>query len=160
MADIAWPSTLPLSQRADFGCEPQDSKARTDMEGGNVRVRSQWEEESANYSVSWLMAENQLQIFKAFYRWKLVNGANWFNLEIQDGADLVSVEARFVGAPKYKLTGNRLWTVSATLEVDEQPIMAEDVYDVLATYDPNDLVAADAALHPLIHAGLPGSVAW
>lgn len=160
MADITWPATLPRAQRVNYGFDPQDSKVRTEMEGGNVLVRSQWEEESAQYHVSWLLAGSQLAIFKAFYRHKLHNGVDWFDCEILDGADILVAEMRFVGAPKYQLGNGNLWTVSATLEVDEQPIMAEDVYDVLATYDPDDLVAADAALHPLIHAGLPGSLAW
>lgn len=116
----AWPSTLPPPLASGYSLKPVDATVRTDMEAGAARVRRRTNARNDRLSVSWVMTDAQLAIFRAWFdnAAEAAGGAAWFSTSLAIGTTgIVALEARFAGPWQAALLGGLNWSVSAELEV-------------------------------------------
>jgi hypothetical protein len=117
----AWPSTLPSPLANGYSIKPVDQSIRTNMEVGAARVRRRTFSRNDKVPVSWLLTDDQMAIFRAWFEngsTGASGGASWFSTSLSMGTGGMSaVTARFVGP----FTANRLdrsnWAVSGELEI-------------------------------------------
>ncbi|OAN64793.1 hypothetical protein [Magnetospirillum moscoviense] len=163
---VSWPDTLPLPTFDGYGIEPQDGVLRTEMEAGPARQRRRHTQTPSRIPVRWRFTQWQFGIFEAWYKWKGLEGATWFAMDLLGGLGVVTHEARFVGAGSspYKATPRRggqgaIWIVTTTLEIRERPVLTEAALDIVLAEDVAGLLATVNSLHTTIHTSLP-STAW
>jgi hypothetical protein len=115
-----WPSTLPIPLLAGYELETTDPTRRTDMESGAARVRRTNTGSPDNITLTLLLTEDEMAIFRAFWvdEWK--EGAAWVYFPVKDGmaAGVANKECR----PKkgsFKATPIKLtsWHVQIEIEV-------------------------------------------
>lgn len=115
-----WPSTLPIPQMAGYDVEATDPTARTDMDSGPARVRRRFTAAPDKVSLSFIMDEAQMIIFRAFWETDFLSGAAWVYMPIRDGiaAGMSSKECR-PSAGKFKASpvSSSHWNVSFDVEV-------------------------------------------
>lgn len=71
--------------------------------------------------VRWVLSEFQWAIFQSWFEHKIDNGADWFTIDLILEGTLAAYTARFVdGAYRWQCTDG-VWTVEASLEVEEVP---------------------------------------
>jgi hypothetical protein len=153
--DLDWPEQLPLPSISNYGIEPQEGVARTDMEVGPARQRRRWTVTPTEFPVEWHLTLEELALFEAWYRFYGQEGAAWFNITLLGGLGLVTHEARFRGQYKAKAASARWWVVSARLEVRDRPTLDEAALAIALTNDVAQLFSWISALHHLVHAELP-----
>lgn len=121
MATIDFPEGLPLPLRNGYDTNHVSPLMRTEMQTGRARQRRRYTSVPTMASVSWIMTEQQAQLFEAFFRWTLVDGTEWFNVTLCTPLGLKPYEARF--AEMYNgptLTGRNHWTFTAELEIKDR----------------------------------------
>ena len=126
MATIDFPAGLPLPLRNGYDTNHVSPMMRTEMQAGRARQRRRYTSVPTMVSVSWIMTDQQAQLFEGFFRWTLVDGTEWFNLTLLTPMGLKPYEARF--AEMYNgptLTGRDLWTFTAELEIKDRQTIAD-----------------------------------
>jgi len=100
------------------------------MDGGKIRQRNRFSEESSFYEVGWDMEDDQRALFKGILKNKLSNGSDFFNITLPINEGLQLVKARFIGGSyNEQYHGVLNWRISATLECFEVPTWSEEVVD-------------------------------
>ena len=125
MATIDYPVGLPMPLRNGYDTNHVSPMMRTEMQTGRARQRRRYTSVPTMASVSWIMTEKQAQLFEGFFRWTLLDGTEWFNLDLLTPLGLKPYEVRF--AEMYNgptLTGRDLWTFTAELEIKERQTIA------------------------------------
>lgn len=131
----SWPITLP-NPSGVFTLSPQDQTVRTDMDGGNAKVRRRSRARNDNLATSWVMTDAQTTIFKDWFDSKIgtiyestdtniingtdgINGgAEWFNVSLPLGSTIpTAVQARFKASYVIDHIGGTFWKVTGTLEI-------------------------------------------
>lgn len=134
MADIDYPTGLPLPLRNGYDINHVSPLMRSDLQSGRARQRRRYTSVPSMASVSWNMSQQQAQLFEAWFRWELVDGSEWFNAEIRTPLGLQSYECRF--ADMYsgpQLVGVDRWVFQAMLEIRERQTLA-DGYELLPSF--------------------------
>lgn len=162
---VSWPADrLPLPTFDGYGVQPLDAALRTDMESGPARQRLIYTAVPERIAVRWRFSDWQYAIFRAWYRHKAKQGAEWFSIDLLNALGIAAHEARFVGrgAAPYDAKPRRGtgWIVTSTLEVRKSPDLTEEALDLALVEDIEDLLAAMAAFNATIHVSLPGSGGW
>lgn len=117
-----YPDTLPLPEVEGYGIQPQAAFIRTDMDQGPARQRRRFTTAPTHYPVKWIMTEEQMELFEAWYEGAADAGAAWFTVQLRNGRGLQQVEARFMQPWQAGLLGGWHYEVSATLEVRNRPL--------------------------------------
>lgn len=126
MATIDFPVGLPMPLRNGYDTNHVSPMMRTEMQTGRARQRRRYTSVPTMASVSWIMTQQQAQLFEGFFRWTLADGAEWFNVTLSTPLGLMAYEARF--AEMYngpQLTGRDMWTFTAELEIKERQTIAD-----------------------------------
>lgn len=125
MPTPTFPTTLPNVVMTNYGFKPGNPLVRTEMEAGLARVRRRFVSVPTDFTVQWEFTIGELAIFEKFYEQDLLQGAAWFNIKLVNGVGETIYLARF--KEQYSVnTSHRefYWTVSATLEVLNRPLIA------------------------------------
>lgn len=162
---VSWPADrLPLPTYDGYGVQPLDAALRSDMESGPARQRVLYTAVPERISLRWRFTEFQYAIFRAWYKFKAEQGAEWFSIDLLNGLGIDAHEARFVGrgSAPYEARPTRAgrWIVTSTLEVRKSPDLTEEALDLALAEDIEGLLAAMAALNATIHVSLPGASGW
>lgn len=137
MADPVWPKFLPGPSTRGFSGTPDDATVRTQMTQGPARQRQVQSEVPHRLSVQWVLSAEQFEVFEAWWRLEIAQGASWFLMGLPSASGIAQQRARFVGPYKYdwirpdRAGESVSWQVSGTLEVMGRPVMARAK---LATY--------------------------
>ena len=126
MADIDYPTGLPLPLRSGYDINHVSPLMRSDLQSGRARQRRRYTSVPSMASVSWNMNQQQAQLFEAWFRWELVDGSEWFNAELRTPLGLQSYECRFsdmYSGPQ--LVGVDRWVFQAMLEIRERQTLAD-----------------------------------
>lgn len=125
MAEIYYPHDyLPLPLQNGYGFKPISPLLRTEMTSGRSRQRRRYTSTPTEASVSWIfITDAQAQVFEAWFRDALNDGAAWFYMKLQTPVGVKFYKSRFIDiyvgptlvSPKY-------WQYSATLELWERPL--------------------------------------
>lgn len=133
-ATIDYPAGLPAPLRSGYGVNHISPLIRTELETGRARQRRRYTSVPSLASVSWLMSQAQAQLFEAWFKWTLSDGAEWFNARLRTPLGLQDYECRF--AEMYSgpdLVGVDRWRFSADLEIRERQVLPYD-YTLLPDY--------------------------
>lgn len=113
-----WPSTLPAPLVDGYGVEPVAQTVASEMEAGSTRVRRRSAVQIDRVPVTWSLSDAQMATFRTWFYGDAAGGAAYFDVSLWVGkTGATAATARFLGAPKWAMTGNHRWTVSGQLEV-------------------------------------------
>lgn len=127
MADIDYPVQLPLPLRNGYGLNHVSPLMRTEMQSGRARQRRKYTSVPTIASVTWTLSQPQAQVFEAWFRHDLSDGAEWFNARIRTPLGLQDYECRFAdmySGPNF--AGIALWQFSAELEIRERQTLSAE----------------------------------
>jgi hypothetical protein len=115
---------LPIPLQDGFGYKPVSPMLRTQLTSGRARQRRLYTSTPTQADVSWLFNEGQSQLFEAWYRETISDGAAWFNMKIRAPTGIYDRVCRFTDIYEGPtLTGGKYWQYSATLELWERPLV-------------------------------------
>ena len=118
---VSWPTQLPLPEQSGYAIQHVSPMQRTTMVSGRARQRRVYTSVPSNVAVQWFLTEQQAQLFEAFFRYAITDGADWFLLPLKTPMLTGDYECRFTGIYEGPtLTTFDKWTVSATIEVKER----------------------------------------
>jgi hypothetical protein len=123
---IDYPASLPPPLRSGYSLQHVSPLMRTQLESGRARQRRKYTSVPTMAQVSWLFTQGQAQLFEAWFRWDLKDGAEWFFADLRTPMGLQPYECRF--ADMYSgpsLVGRLHWQFSATLEIKERQTLTE-----------------------------------
>ena len=121
MSLVSWPTQLPLPEQSGYAIQHVSPLQRTTMVSGRARQRRVYTSVPSNVAVQWFLTEQQAQLFEAFFRYAITDGADWFLLPLKTPMFTGNYECRFTGIYEGPtLTAFDKWTVSATIEIKEQ----------------------------------------
>ena len=135
---VSWPTQLPLPEQSGYAIQHVSPMQRTTMVSGRARQRRVYTSVPSNVAVQWFLTEQQAQLFEAFFRYSITDGADWFLLPLKTPMFTGDYECRFTGIYEGPtLTTLDTWTVSATIEIKERQTLGAGVI-----YTPQYLVDA------------------
>ena len=121
MSLVSWPAQLPLPEQSGYAIQHVSPMQRTTMVSGRARQRRVYTSVPSNVAVQWFLTEQQAQLFEAFFRYSITDGADWFLLPLKTPMFTGDYECRFTGIYEGPtLTTFDKWTVSATIEIKER----------------------------------------
>ena len=121
MTLAVWPEQLPLPEQSGYAIQHASPLVRTEMVSGRARQRRVYTSVPSNVSVQWFLTEQQAQLFEAFFRYAITDGADWFLLPLKTPMFTGNYECRFTGIYEGPvLIAYDKWTVSATIEIKER----------------------------------------
>ena len=121
MSLVSWPTQLPLPEQSGYAIQHVSPTQRTQMVSGRARQRRVYTSVPSNVAVQWFLTEQQAQLFEAFFRYAITDGADWFLLPLKTPMFTGDYECRFTGIYEGPtLTAFNKWTVSATIEIRER----------------------------------------
>ena len=121
MALVSWPEQLPLPEQSGYAIQHVSPLQRTQMVSGRARQRRVYTSVPSNVAVQWFLTEQQAQLFEAFFRYAITDGADWFLLPLKTTMFTGDHECRFTGIYEGPvLIAYDKWTVSATIEIKER----------------------------------------
>jgi len=126
---IDFPEYLPMPLREGYQLNHVSPFARTDMANGRARQRRMFTSVPSMVPVSFLLNDSQAQIFEAWFKYEINDGADWFNCKLDSPDGQKEYECRFTDIYQGpRLVGKRLWRFTAELEIIERPVLPEDWY--------------------------------
>ena len=131
MSLVSWPKQLPLPEQSGYAIQHVSPTQRTQMVSGRARQRRVYTSVPSSVAVQWFLTEQQAQLFEAFFRYAITDGADWFLLPLKTPMFTGDYECRFTGIYEGPtLTTFNKWTISATIEIKERNmITANELYD-------------------------------
>ena len=121
MTLAVWPTQLPLPEQSGYAIQHVSPTQRTTMVSGRARQRRVYTSVPSNVAVQWFLTEQQAQLFEAFFRYSIADGADWFLLPLKTPMFTGDYECRFTGIYEGPvLIAYDKWTVSATIEIKER----------------------------------------
>lgn len=121
MTLAVWPEQLPLPEQSGYAIQHVSPLQRTEMVSGRARQRRVYTSVPSNVAVQWFLTEQQAQLFEAFFRYAITDGADWFLLPLKTPMFTGNYECRFTGIYEGPvLIAYDKWTVSATIEIKER----------------------------------------
>ena len=130
MTLAVWPEQLPLPEQSGYAIQHVSPLQRTEMVSGRARQRRVYTSVPSMVAVQFVCTELQAQLFEAFFRYTITDGADWFLLPLKTPMFTGNYECRFTGIYEGPvLIAYDKWTVSATIEIKErQTLGASWVY--------------------------------
>ena len=137
MTLAVWPEQLPLPEQSGYAIQHVSPLQRTEMVSGRARQRRVYTSVPSMVAVQFFCTELQAQLFEAFFRYAITDGADWFLLPLKTPMFTGDYECRFTGIYEGPtLTAFNKWTVSATIEIKERnTITANELYDPQGVID-------------------------
>lgn len=116
-ASPTWLSNLP-GPSFDFGLNPIDETANTDIVAGATRARRRTTVREDIARVTWVFTDAQLSIFRTWFDADACGGVAWFSMNVPVGTiGFATKLARFTGAFHAILLDGFMWRVTADLEI-------------------------------------------
>ncbi|MBC44156.1 MAG: hypothetical protein CML19_18215 [Pusillimonas sp.] len=159
--DENYPSLLPAPRQSGYSIQPGEAVARTDMERGSARQRRTTLSATDEIKVQFLFSRYELSLFEGWYKHKADEGAAYFAIPLLTGMGMVTMQARFKRLEQERpLPGKLFWTVDATLEVRDRPVLSEEAIDVALSEDLEGLLSAIDAASLAVQQGLAVNSPW
>jgi hypothetical protein len=120
---INWPYTLPVGVWEGHDVQHGKPFMRTTMDSGRARQRLRFTSVPSVRQIKWIFTDSQAALFESWFNGATNDGAAWFNMPSRSPLGLAPLVCRFVdmySGPT--IIGQRLWQVTASLEVWERPI--------------------------------------
>ncbi|AIR71483.1 hypothetical protein [Dickeya fangzhongdai] len=115
---------LPMPQRTGHAFNPVSPMIRTQLTSGRSRQRRLYTSTPTQAGVTWIFSDIQAELFEAWYRDAIADGADWFNMDLRTPLGVESYVCRFTDIyDGPTLIGFGRWQLTATLELWERPIL-------------------------------------
>lgn len=124
-----YPVGLPLGRQADRSYQTVEPTVRSDLESGRSRQRLRYDFTPSNVSINWLFSDQQCRLFEAWFRSSIgaLDGSQWFDIPLETALGTDTWRARFKGIYSGPTrAGRHLWSISATLELEERATLDAD----------------------------------
>lgn len=111
-----FPSKLPKCTN-DYSADVLPTMRRTEMDDGSIRQESRFTSVLGTSAFSWVFNGEEFEIFQAWVKYKISNGADWFLISLPNGTGFVTTKVRFKDG-KYTVKHQPVmhWKVSASFE--------------------------------------------
>jgi len=130
MATVDYPTYLPKPVRDNYNIEHVSPFARTPMVTGRARQRRTFQSTPSVITVNWYMTDTLAQLFEAWFKYEITDGADWFNNDLKTPAgSFAPYECRFTemySGPT--IDDARNWTIGARLELRERPVLSQEYW--------------------------------
>lgn len=128
MADIFYPHEyLPMPLQDGYAFQAISPLKRTELTTGRARQRRAYTSTPTQANVTWFMETDvQAQLFEAWYRETITDGAAWFLMKLQTplGVDLYKCRFTDIYAGP-TLVAPIYWQFTATLELWKRPVLGD-----------------------------------
>lgn len=122
---INYPAALPKPVQSGYALQTVSPLMRTTMQSGRARQRRTYTSVPQSVAVSWIMTDQEAQLFENFFQVSLVDGSLWFFADLQTPLGVMPYECRFVDIyTGPALVAYNKWQFSATLETKERNTLA------------------------------------
>lgn len=120
-----YPSGLPLGLKSGRSYQVVSPLQRTQLDSGRARQRRKFTSVPVLAEVTWLFKSIESFTFQSWFRDALTDGALWFECPLRTDMGLINADCRFTDIYRGPVfAGPDLWTISATLEIRERPLLA------------------------------------
>jgi hypothetical protein len=82
---------LPIPLQEGFGLKPVSPLLRTELTSGRARQRRLYTSTPTQATVAWLFTDPEAQLFEAWFRDTIKDGADWFNMPLRSPLNRQSV---------------------------------------------------------------------
>lgn len=123
-SDLEFPSGLPYPTRDNYALNHVSPFKRTSMDSGRARQRRNFSSVPTNVPVKWIFTEQETQIFEAWFRDTIGDGADWFNCPLRTPVGTGQYVCRFTAMYQMVPHGICMWEITAALEIWERPLLA------------------------------------
>lgn len=134
----SFPSQLPRPLQSGYGLQHVSPFIRTEMQSGRARQRRTFTNVPSSVSVTWFFTSpGECALFEGWFRdaGGAGDGANWFTMLLQTPIGDAEFNCRFAGMYQGPtLAAFDKWQVTATLEIRERPLVAEDWAIIMPDY--------------------------
>lgn len=128
---FTWPDgTILAPPTVNFNGKVQTTVIRTKMDSGRVRQRNRFSAAVRSIEVEWVFTDDEFALFQGIYKFKITNGADFFNMSLPFGDGFKTYLVRFSDAGyAHQYKPHFQWTISATLETedDTSPLSESEV---------------------------------
>lgn len=127
-SSINWPDTLACTILQDgFELKPVSPLLRTSLNSGRAIQRRKYLSTPMMATIKFLFDESQYMLFDGFFRYVLVDGVNWFNIQLKASTGIDNYLCRFTDIyDSATPTQGRFWQVSAEVELYIRPVIDSD----------------------------------
>jgi len=133
-----FPPELPRPLQSGYGLQHVSPFIRTEMQSGRARQRRTFTNVPSSVSVTWFFTSpGECALFEGWFRdaGGAGDGANWFTMRLQTPIADAEFNCRFAGMYQGPtLAAFDKWQVTATLEIRERPIIADDWAIIMPGY--------------------------
>lgn len=159
---IFWPDVFPEPTIKAYNISPGETIARTKMDSGSARQRRRFTAVPTEINARWIMPYTIFGLFQSWYLHEAREGAEWFNMKIQNGSGLQYTNMRFLKPYKAKPISHEVWEVTASLEIRDISILSEGALGILiyTNFTLKTLQASSELLHYQIHTQMPKYDFW
>jgi hypothetical protein len=141
---LTWPSFFPKPQIAGNSRAPEDLSIRSSTETGPNLARQRSSFPLEKCPVSFVLVNEWLAVFDAYFHHKLDHGNAWFTITLAGETGAVPTVCRFVNGYSAKLTEGKHWNVTAEIEIDNTPRLTLAQYAATIAGSWDSLVAWDS----------------
>lgn len=118
---------LPCPLKDSFGLKPVSPLRRTDLTSGRARQRRKYTSTPTVTDIQWIFDDKQSQVFEAWFRDALKDGAIWFNMPLLTPIGNKNYLCRFTDIYEGPTPeGGIYWRYSAIIELWERPLPPVD----------------------------------
>lgn len=142
--DLSYPEGLPWPTRDGYTTQHGQPFQRTALTSGRARQRRRFSNVPSEYNVNFVFTRaNEAELFEAWFRYTINDGASWFNMKLKTPLGLGDYVCRFVEMYEGPdIFGTCAWKVSAKLELWERPtipaefaefpdyVLEADIFDI------------------------------
>lgn len=152
---LRWPSWMPKPQRSGYKYDVIDRRKKTDMEVGAV-IRVEFDTDECTCDCTLVLNKIQSAWFEAFERDIMHQGAQWFEIPLQNGGVISMHTARFRTRPSLSDPGPMYSTYQFTLDIDRRPqTICPQLVEFLLCVSPNDLCRTASTLREAMQEVVP-----
>ena len=129
---------------------PDNNVLVTEMESGATRLRRLYSDRQQTLGVAWIFSSDQLAIFEAWFKYKIDQGAAWFDMSVKDGQGLSELTCRFQSSYQVQSISHNQWRVQAAVRVRNPRTMSESDLNLqlnAGDFLPNDWKRGDWSQH-------------
>lgn len=130
-----WPSSLSyLIERGSFKMVQNESQLRSEFDYGPARMRRRFTRNIASQEFVLVMDNDEYEVFKSFWVYKLSSGVSWFTMPVWEGTEYVVRTIRFTEVPQVSDYAFRKVKLSAKVEVKDLSVWDEGTAEIVGEY--------------------------
>lgn len=119
-----YPSALPAPLKADRAFQMVDPLVSSSSDNGQTRWDRRFSDVPTSTPVSWIFTDVQCQVFEAWYRDTIRDGAEWFEFPIRSPMGLEAEQCHFIkGYSGPSRLGFDFWKIEANLLLRRRPML-------------------------------------